>query len=267
MNHASGAVAPPDAEVIQAGDAIWQRAERRGLVQGAVWPVRVAEVLVLAQDGHQGALVPGQGPVQQLTPAAADPAFRDRVHSWRLNSGADAPDASGLEDGAGRGGEAGIPVMQGEFHAHPCIFQRGVRPERIARPYRDIPFRAGKSPYKTEIYATLDRGGYVRFRQPRQAVVTCLAVSAARSCCWPYIGAASRLIQRMRHLARTGQGCRCAGRNRRAPAGPRRRAHGRRRRPAEGTLIQRLVNVVLRASSAGAPARPEGLARVSAPVL
>ena len=32
-------------------------------------------------------------------------------------------------------------------------------PERIARPYRDIPFRAGKSLYKTEIYATLDRGG------------------------------------------------------------------------------------------------------------
>jgi hypothetical protein len=49
MNHASGAVAPPDAEVVQVGDAIWQRAERRGLVQGAVWPVRVAEVLVLAQ--------------------------------------------------------------------------------------------------------------------------------------------------------------------------------------------------------------------------
>jgi hypothetical protein len=30
MNHASGAVAPPDPEVVQAGDAIWQRAERRG---------------------------------------------------------------------------------------------------------------------------------------------------------------------------------------------------------------------------------------------
>ena len=36
-------------------------------------------------------------------------------------------------------------------------------PGRIARPYRDMRFRAGKSPYKTEIYATLDRGGYVRF--------------------------------------------------------------------------------------------------------
>jgi hypothetical protein len=39
MNHAPGAVTPPDAEVVQVGDAIGQRAERRGLVQGAVWPV------------------------------------------------------------------------------------------------------------------------------------------------------------------------------------------------------------------------------------
>ena len=36
MNHASGAVASEDAEVVQVGDAIWQRAQRRGLVQGAV---------------------------------------------------------------------------------------------------------------------------------------------------------------------------------------------------------------------------------------
>ena len=35
-------------------------------------------------------------------------------------------------------------------------------PARIARPYRDVRFRADKSPYKTEIYATFDRGGYVR---------------------------------------------------------------------------------------------------------
>ena len=33
MNHPSGAVAPPDAEVVQVSDAIWQRAERSGLVQ------------------------------------------------------------------------------------------------------------------------------------------------------------------------------------------------------------------------------------------
>jgi uncharacterized protein (TIGR02453 family) len=36
-------------------------------------------------------------------------------------------------------------------------------PGRIARPYRDVRFRADKSPYKTEIYAVLDRGGYIRF--------------------------------------------------------------------------------------------------------
>ena len=93
MNHTSGAVAAPDAEVVQVGDAIWQRAERRGLVQGAMRPVRVIEVLVLAQHGHQVALVPDQGPIQQLTPAAANPAFHDRVHPRRLNSGADDPDA------------------------------------------------------------------------------------------------------------------------------------------------------------------------------
>jgi hypothetical protein len=73
MDHASGTIAPPDAEVVQAGDAARQRAQRRGLVQGSVRPVRVAEVVVFAQDGHQVALVPDQGPVKQLTPAAANP--------------------------------------------------------------------------------------------------------------------------------------------------------------------------------------------------
>ncbi len=28
MNHASGAVAPPDTEVVQVGNAIWHRAKR-----------------------------------------------------------------------------------------------------------------------------------------------------------------------------------------------------------------------------------------------
>ena len=36
MDHASDAVAPPETEVVQVGDAVWQRAQRRGLVQGAV---------------------------------------------------------------------------------------------------------------------------------------------------------------------------------------------------------------------------------------
>jgi hypothetical protein len=40
MNHPSGAVAPPEAEVVQVSDALWQRTERRGLVQAAVWEGR-----------------------------------------------------------------------------------------------------------------------------------------------------------------------------------------------------------------------------------
>ena len=36
MNHASGTVAPLDTELVQVGDAVGQRAERRGLFQGAV---------------------------------------------------------------------------------------------------------------------------------------------------------------------------------------------------------------------------------------
>jgi len=62
--------------------------------------------------------------------------------------------------------------------AHKAFYEESVRepmaellgelsgefgPGRIARPYRDVRFRADKSPYKTEIYASLDRGGYVRF--------------------------------------------------------------------------------------------------------
>jgi len=61
--------------------------------------------------------------------------------------------------------------------AHKAFFEASVRepmaellgelsgefgPGRISRPYRDVRFRADKSPYKTEIYATLDRGGYVK---------------------------------------------------------------------------------------------------------
>ncbi len=63
MNHASGTVTPLDPELIQVGDAIGQRAQRRGLVQGSVRPAPVAEVLVLAQHDHQMPPVQYQGPV------------------------------------------------------------------------------------------------------------------------------------------------------------------------------------------------------------
>src|SRR5216684_10563 len=62
------------------------------------------------------------------------------------------------------------------WNAHKALYEASVRepmaelltglsdefgPWRIARPYRDVRFRADKSPYKTQIYATFDRGGYV----------------------------------------------------------------------------------------------------------
>ena len=69
MNHASGAVTPLDPEMVQVGDAVGQRAERSGLLEGAVRPVGVVEVLVVSQDGYRVPLVPDQGPVQQFSPA------------------------------------------------------------------------------------------------------------------------------------------------------------------------------------------------------
>ncbi len=56
-----------------------------------------AGALVLAQDGHQVALVLDQAPVQQFTAAVAYPEFHDRVHSRLLNSGVDDPNASSLK--------------------------------------------------------------------------------------------------------------------------------------------------------------------------
>ena len=71
MNNATSAVTPLDPELVQAGDAVGQRAERCGLLQGSVRPVGVVEILVLPQHDHQVPLVPDQRPVQQLPPAAA----------------------------------------------------------------------------------------------------------------------------------------------------------------------------------------------------
>ena len=64
VEDAASAVTPLDPEMIEVGNVAGQRAERRGLVQGAVRPVRVVEVLVLAQYGHQVALVLDHGPVE-----------------------------------------------------------------------------------------------------------------------------------------------------------------------------------------------------------
>jgi len=123
VDDATRTVMPPDLEMIQVGDAGWQWPQWRGLVQGAVRPVGVAEVLVLPRHHHQVALVPDQGPVQQLTPAAANPPLHDRIHSRCLNGGVDDPDPSRLEHGIERPREAGVPVMQDELRSCPGIPQ------------------------------------------------------------------------------------------------------------------------------------------------
>ena len=117
MDDATHAVMPPDPEMIQVGEIIWQGPQWRGLVQGAVRPVRIVGVLVLPQDCHQVALVPDQGPVQQLTPAAANPAFHGRIHSRCLNRGADDADPGRLEYGIERLRKAGVLLMQDELRS------------------------------------------------------------------------------------------------------------------------------------------------------
>jgi len=49
VDHTTNAVAPPDAETVQVSDVFWERAQRGGLLQGSARPVRVVEILVLAQ--------------------------------------------------------------------------------------------------------------------------------------------------------------------------------------------------------------------------
>jgi hypothetical protein len=49
-------------------------------VHSVVICARIAEVLLLVQDGHHVPLVPDQGLVQQFTMAAAHSVFHDRVH-------------------------------------------------------------------------------------------------------------------------------------------------------------------------------------------
>ena len=79
MNNAADAVTPLNPEMIQVGDAVGQRAQWRGLLEGSVRPVGIVKVLVHPQHHHQVTLVPDQGPVQQLTSAAANPPLHDRI--------------------------------------------------------------------------------------------------------------------------------------------------------------------------------------------
>jgi hypothetical protein len=61
--------------------------------------------LVRTQDLQQMGLVPDEGPVEELAPAPADPAFDDRVHARRLNVAEHSSDPGIGEDRVECGGE------------------------------------------------------------------------------------------------------------------------------------------------------------------
>ena len=64
---------------VRLGDWRGQCLQWPGVGDSLVRPVGVIELLELAQGVEQVRLVPDQGPVEQLAPASADPAFGDRV--------------------------------------------------------------------------------------------------------------------------------------------------------------------------------------------
>src|SRR5690348_4944129 len=70
-----------------------------------VRPGRVVVHLVFSQDGAQMAFPEDQHAVQELTAQGTDEALADRVHPRSLDSRAQDPDASSLEDGVERGTE------------------------------------------------------------------------------------------------------------------------------------------------------------------
>jgi len=103
MNHASGTIAPLDPELIQLGDAMGQRAQRRGLVQGSVRPDARSLEHRVECGGEAGVPVvqdelcpcPGVFQVNEQVPGL--------LHYPRLDrmlGGSEDPDAGGvLDDG------------------------------------------------------------------------------------------------------------------------------------------------------------------------
>jgi hypothetical protein len=118
------------------------------LFQGAVRPVGVVEVFVLAQHEHQVPLIPHQGSVQQFTTAAADPPFHDRIHLRRLDRGADHPDACRVDHRVERRSGTAIAVMQHELHSRTRVVQvREQVPGLLNYPRLDRVLRRAQDPY------------------------------------------------------------------------------------------------------------------------
>ena len=69
VDDATGTVMPPDPEMIQIGDAIWQRLQWRGLVQGAVRPVGVIIVAGVTISRIAASLPAGSVPASRTSHA------------------------------------------------------------------------------------------------------------------------------------------------------------------------------------------------------
>ena len=76
--------------VLTAGDA---------LVDALMGPGGVVVLLVFGQDGAQVCLAEDEAMVEKLAAQGTDQALAGRVHSRRLDGGAQDPGAGGLEDG------------------------------------------------------------------------------------------------------------------------------------------------------------------------
>jgi hypothetical protein len=71
MNHASGVVTPENAEMAQVGDAVWQRAERRGLAHGST--ARGPRLLRACSDAIAHVSSYLTRPLRQPPPKGRDP--------------------------------------------------------------------------------------------------------------------------------------------------------------------------------------------------
>jgi hypothetical protein len=89
-----------------------------GLVPQPIRAMVNRQALWLAPGGGLDVTIPVL--VDRLAELVPELAERRRARSAAQPA---CPSVSGLEDGVERGGEAGVPIMQDELHAHPRIFQ------------------------------------------------------------------------------------------------------------------------------------------------
>ena len=96
-------------------DRFGERFQRRSRVQRPVGPVLIVMGLVLTQDPPQMVLIPDEGPVEELAPASADPAFGYCVHARRPAVTEHGPDSGIGEDGVECGSEVRAAVADHEL--------------------------------------------------------------------------------------------------------------------------------------------------------